>query len=382
MCGGWRPTRGCGRSCRRGGAGGDQAAAAGELRAAARERDPEGRERVFRDRARRQTGEVSAFIDQHRARFGVEPICRILGVSASAYYGARSGPRSARHRRRAAARADPRVCTGALRRLRLPQLWLALRRDGHAGRSRPRLAADAPARHRRRQRRGSRWRTTTPTRRAARAATWSSRNFPLSGRTAVGGRPHLPALLAGRRSSASCSMPTPGASSAGSSPPTCAPTWCWTPCRWPSPAASRPRSSWCTTRTPGRSTPYRLRAGARRARVRPHRRRRRRLRQRHGRASSTLQDRTDRRPHLTHPPRARAGRRRHGSPGRTPNACTRSLGDPQPSRTRRPLLRCTRSPFSQHDRRKPTNPDPAEPRPPRTAVPCRGGGHGRRRGRT
>ncbi len=26
------------------------------------------------------------FIDEHRDRFGVEPICRILGVSASAYY--------------------------------------------------------------------------------------------------------------------------------------------------------------------------------------------------------------------------------------------------------------------------------------------------------
>ena len=29
---------------------------------------------------------MSAFIDEHRERFGVEPICRTLGVSASAYY--------------------------------------------------------------------------------------------------------------------------------------------------------------------------------------------------------------------------------------------------------------------------------------------------------
>jgi putative transposase len=29
---------------------------------------------------------VTAFIDKHRGRFGVEPICRVLGVSASAYY--------------------------------------------------------------------------------------------------------------------------------------------------------------------------------------------------------------------------------------------------------------------------------------------------------
>jgi hypothetical protein len=29
---------------------------------------------------------VSAFIEEYRARFGVEPICETLGVSASAYY--------------------------------------------------------------------------------------------------------------------------------------------------------------------------------------------------------------------------------------------------------------------------------------------------------
>lgn len=39
---------------------------------------------------------MSAFIDEHRARFGVEPICRTLGVSASAYYHRKAGARSAR----------------------------------------------------------------------------------------------------------------------------------------------------------------------------------------------------------------------------------------------------------------------------------------------
>jgi putative transposase len=39
---------------------------------------------------------VSAFIDEHRDRFGVEPICRTLGVSASAYYQRKSGRRSER----------------------------------------------------------------------------------------------------------------------------------------------------------------------------------------------------------------------------------------------------------------------------------------------
>jgi putative transposase len=39
---------------------------------------------------------VSAFIDEHRGRFGVEPICRVLDVSASAYYQRATGERSAR----------------------------------------------------------------------------------------------------------------------------------------------------------------------------------------------------------------------------------------------------------------------------------------------
>jgi putative transposase len=39
---------------------------------------------------------VTAFIDEHRGRFGVEPICRTLDVSASAYYHRATGARSAR----------------------------------------------------------------------------------------------------------------------------------------------------------------------------------------------------------------------------------------------------------------------------------------------
>jgi putative transposase len=39
---------------------------------------------------------VSRFIDEHRGRFGVEPICRTLDVSASAYYHRATGARSAR----------------------------------------------------------------------------------------------------------------------------------------------------------------------------------------------------------------------------------------------------------------------------------------------
>ena len=39
---------------------------------------------------------MSAFIDERKADFGVEPICEMLGVSASAYYQRATGERSAR----------------------------------------------------------------------------------------------------------------------------------------------------------------------------------------------------------------------------------------------------------------------------------------------
>ena len=39
---------------------------------------------------------MSAYVDEHRERFGVEPICQALGVSASAYYQRASGERSER----------------------------------------------------------------------------------------------------------------------------------------------------------------------------------------------------------------------------------------------------------------------------------------------
>ena len=39
---------------------------------------------------------MSRYIDAHRGRFGVEPICRTLDVSASAYYQRATGERSAR----------------------------------------------------------------------------------------------------------------------------------------------------------------------------------------------------------------------------------------------------------------------------------------------
>jgi hypothetical protein len=74
---------------------------------------------------------VSAFIEEHRARFGVEPICRTLGVSASAYYERATGRRSAR-------RAEDERLLGVICEVHEAnylaygsrRMWKALRRRG------------------------------------------------------------------------------------------------------------------------------------------------------------------------------------------------------------------------------------------------------------
>jgi transposase InsO family protein len=104
---------------------------------------------------------VSAFIEQARARYGVESICRTLGVSASAYYQRATGERSAR------SVEDERL----LARIRevheqnfecygYPRVWHELRRQGEP------VGRDHVARLMRcagikgAKRRGKRWRTT------------------------------------------------------------------------------------------------------------------------------------------------------------------------------------------------------------------------------
>jgi putative transposase len=106
---------------------------------------------------------VSAFIDQHRDRFGVEPICRVLGVSASAYYRRRHAPRSAR------AVGDERLLA-VIRRVHAAnyeaygyrRTWKALLR---AGERVPRCRVQRLMRAngiRGAKRRGRPWRTTKP----------------------------------------------------------------------------------------------------------------------------------------------------------------------------------------------------------------------------
>jgi putative transposase len=106
---------------------------------------------------------VSSFIEEHRERFGVEPICRTLEVSASAYYERRTGQRSVRaiEDERLLARIreihERNYCAYGYRRM-----WIALRREGEeVGRGRvQRLMRQAGIQGA--KRRGKAWRTTKP----------------------------------------------------------------------------------------------------------------------------------------------------------------------------------------------------------------------------
>ena len=106
---------------------------------------------------------MSRYIDEHRERFGVEPICRTLQVSPSAYYQRLTGVRSERavtdeHLTEVIAKVhrDNYSAYGYRR------MWPALTRQGEdAGRDRvARLMREAGIQGA--KRRGKPWRTTTP----------------------------------------------------------------------------------------------------------------------------------------------------------------------------------------------------------------------------
>ena len=118
------------------------------------------------------------FIDEHRDRFGVEPICRVLGVSASAYYHRATGQRSAREledeRLVARIRETHRANYEAYGYRRT---WKALRR---AGETAPRCQVQRLMRQdglRGAKRRGRPWRTTIPDPDAQRRPDLVNRDF-------------------------------------------------------------------------------------------------------------------------------------------------------------------------------------------------------------
>ena len=125
---------------------------------------------------------MSSYIEEHRERFGVEPICNTLEVSASAYYQRAKGERSAR------ALEDERLltliaeiheanyCAYGYRRM-----WIALQRAGEqVGRGRvARLMREAGIQGA--KRRGRPWRTTTPDPAAHRRPDLVQRDFSAAG---------------------------------------------------------------------------------------------------------------------------------------------------------------------------------------------------------
>ncbi len=121
---------------------------------------------------------MTAFIDQNRGRFGVELICRTLGVSASAYYRRKTGARSRR------VVEDERL-TGVIRRLHRENYECYGQRRMHAALSRAgeTVGRDQVARLMRRaglrgaKRRGKPWRTTIPDPAAQRPADLVKRDF-------------------------------------------------------------------------------------------------------------------------------------------------------------------------------------------------------------
>ena len=121
---------------------------------------------------------MSAFIEKHRERFGVESICTTLEVSASAYYERARGRRSPREIEderllaRIAEIHERGYCAYGYRRI-----WIALQREGEkVGRGRvQRLMRKAGIQGA--KRRGKAWRTTKPDPEARRRPDLVKRDF-------------------------------------------------------------------------------------------------------------------------------------------------------------------------------------------------------------
>ncbi|MDQ3768029.1 MAG: IS3 family transposase [Actinomycetota bacterium] len=125
---------------------------------------------------------MSRYVDEHRGRFGVGPICETLGVSASAYYERANGERSAR------AVGDERL-VARIREVHAAnyyaygyrRMWIALERSGETvGRDRvKRLMRTHQIQGA--KRRGKPWRTTKPDPAAARRPDLVQRDFAATG---------------------------------------------------------------------------------------------------------------------------------------------------------------------------------------------------------
>ncbi len=121
---------------------------------------------------------MSRYIDEHRGRFGVEPICRVLDVSASSYYQRATGERSERvvedERLTRVIREvhEANYCAYGYRKM-----WLALKRAGEdVGRDRVKRLMGAHG-IQGAKRRGKPWRTTIADPSALRSPDLVNRDF-------------------------------------------------------------------------------------------------------------------------------------------------------------------------------------------------------------
>jgi transposase InsO family protein len=191
-----------------------------------------------------------AYIDAHRDRFGVEPICQVLPIAPSTYYDATRRPASTRALRDTELKAEiGRVHAEHFGVYGARKVWRQLHREG-IGVARctvERLMGELGLRG---VVRGKTCRTTTPDTTIARPADLVDRDFAAQ-------RPNqlwvadLTYVATGR---GSCtwpwsSTPSPASSSAGRPRGRCAPIWPWTPSRWPSGAGRPSWRGWCITRT-------------------------------------------------------------------------------------------------------------------------------------
>jgi putative transposase len=170
---------------------------------------------------------VSRFIDEHRGRFGVEPICRTLDVSASAYYQRATGEWSVRA-------AEDELLLERIEALQAAnyhaygyrRTWKALRREGvEVGRDRVKRLMRAHG-IQGAKRRGRPWRTTAPDSRAQRRPDLVERDFSAEGpnRLWVADLSYL-RCWEGLVSFAFVIDAYSARWWAGNSPPTCAPRW-------------------------------------------------------------------------------------------------------------------------------------------------------------
>ena len=118
-----------------------------------------------------------SFINQHRERFGVEPICETLEVAPSTYYAAVARPPSARRRRDEELKiAISRVHRANFNVYGVKKVWKQLRREGVAV-GRDRVARLMGERNLVGAVRGKTWRTTIPGQVERRPADLVERNF-------------------------------------------------------------------------------------------------------------------------------------------------------------------------------------------------------------